>query len=256
MKITKANIGNCKSIKTLEFKPSSNHRFPDRKLSTSSNKYEKLYEALWDDTLELRKKAGVMVSILGIILPLLITLYVNNQSTLNFDSNLFTIFFGTCLLIFIQYFGLFICLYNVPKYGIDWGNIDLDDKNIRAIPHPSKQDVSINNNWIEILKEQKTKYTFCQFFAFILDFTIISTLSILALYFLIHSVAGDPFSPYVLLLMFSFAISSCVACTILLIEFIILPEKILRKFKTWIYLIIWIGLTVIFWATIFHNAFI
>ena len=130
MKITKANIGNCKSIKTLEFKPSSNHRFPDRKLSPSSNKYEKLYEALWDDTLELRKKAGVMVSILGIILPLLITLYVNNQSTLNFDSNLFTIFFGTCLLIFIQYFGLFICLYNVPKYGIDWGNIDLDDLKI------------------------------------------------------------------------------------------------------------------------------
>ena len=135
MKITKANIGNCKSIKTLEFKPSSNHRFPDRKLSTSPNKYEKLYEALWDDTLELRKKAGIMVSILGIILPLLTTLYVNNQGVLNIDPNLFTIFFGTYLLIFVQYFGLFICLYNLPKYGIDWGKINLDDKNIRY-PHP------------------------------------------------------------------------------------------------------------------------
>ena len=155
MKITKVNIGNCKSIKTLEFKPSSNHRFPDIKLSTSPNKYEKLYEALWDDTLELRKKAGIMVSILGIILPLLTTLYVNNQGVLNIDPNLFTIFFGTYLLIFVQYFGLFICLYNLPKYGIDWGKINLDDKNIRCPPHTSGQDISINNNWIEFLKEQK-----------------------------------------------------------------------------------------------------
>lgn len=84
---------------------SSNRRFSDRKLPSLNqpNRYEKLYEALWDDTLELRKKASVMVSILGIILPLLITLYVNNQSVLNFDSNLFTIFFGTYLLIFVQY---------------------------------------------------------------------------------------------------------------------------------------------------------
>lgn len=80
-------------------------RFSNRKLPSdkSPSIYEKLYEALWGDTLELRKKSSVMVGILGIILPLLITVYLNNKEVLNFDSDLFTIFFGTYLLVFVQY---------------------------------------------------------------------------------------------------------------------------------------------------------
>ena len=209
-------------------------RFSNRKLPSdkSPSIYEKLYEALWGDTLELRKKSSVMVGILGIILPLLITVYLNNKEVLNFDSDLFTIFFGTYLLVFVQYFGLFIFLYNVPKYGIDWGNMNLDDKNIRPLPHTSRQSVSININWIEFLKEQKTTYTFCQFFSFILDITIISTVTILALYFRTYVIAGNPFSLCALLLAFSLAISSCIVGAILLIGYLISHDKFMGKFNT------------------------
>ena len=70
-----------------------------------------------------------MIGILGIILPLLVTVYASNSEGL--DSGLFTIFFGTLLMVFLEYFGLYICLYLTPKYGLSWNLKELDEKKLR-----------------------------------------------------------------------------------------------------------------------------
>ena len=233
-------------------------RFSDRKLPSqnSQNHSEKLYEALWEDILELRKKAGIMVSLLGIILPLLITVYLDHKETLGLNSDLFTIFFGTYLLVFIQYFGLFLCLYTVPKHGIRWNKIDLNANPISNPVASSKQQISNDNSWLKLLMEQKSTYGFYRYFTFTLDSVIISTVSILALYFLTDIIVGDIFPTAILLLVFSFALVTCIVCTIFLMGFVVIPGKVLRKLKTCVYLILALSMAIILWLWLFLGYFI
>lgn len=233
-------------------------RFSDRKLPSqnSQNHSEKLYEALWEDILELRKKAGIMVSFLGIILPLLITVYLDHKETLGLNSDLFTIFFGTYLLVFIQYFGSFLCLYTVPKHGIRWNKIDLSANPISNPVASSKQQISKDKSWLKLLVEQKSTYGFYRYFTFTLDIVIISTVSILALYFLTDIIAGDIFPTAILLLVFSLALVTCIVCTIFLMGFVVVPGKVLRKLKTCVYLILALSMAIILWLILFLRYFI
>ena len=233
-------------------------RFSDRKLPSqnSQNHHEKLYGALWEDILELRKKAGIMVSFLGIILPLLITVYLDHKDTLGLNSDLFTIFFGTYLLVFIQYFGSFLCLYTVPKHGIRWNKIDLNANPISNPVASSKQQISNDNSWLKLLMEQKSTYGFYRYFTFTLDIVIISTVSILALHFLTDIIVGDIFPTAILLLVFSFALVTCIVCTIFLMGFVVIPGKVLRKLKTCVYLILALSMAIILWLILFLRYFI
>ena len=233
-------------------------RFSDRKLPSqnSQNHSEKLYEVLWADILELRKKAGIMVSFLGIILPLLITVYLDHKETLGLNSDLFTIFFGTYLLVFIQYFGSFLCLYTVPKHGIRWNKIDLNANPISNPVASSKQQISNDNSWLKLLMEQKSTYRFYRYFTFTLDIVIMSTVSILALYFLTDIIVGDIFPTAILLLVFSFALVTCIVCTIFLMGFVVIPGKVLRKLKTCVYLILALSMAIILWLWLFLGYFI
>ena len=237
---------------------SPNRRFSDRKLPSqnSQNHSEKLYEVLWADILELRKKAGIMVSFLGIILPLLITVYLDHKETLGLNSDLFTIFFGTYLLVFIQYFGSFLCLYTVPKHGIRWNKIDLNANPISNPVASSKQQISNDNSWLKLLMEQKSTYRFYRYFTFTLDIVIISTVSILALHFLTDIIVGDIFPTAILLLVFSFALVTCIVCTIFLMGFVVIPGKVLRKLKTCVYLILALSMAIILWLILFLRYFI
>lgn len=237
---------------------SPNRRFSDRKLPSqnSQNHSEKLYGALWEDILELRKKAGIMVSFLGIILPLLITVYLDHKDTLGLNSDLFTIFFGTYLLVFIQYFGSFLCLYTVPKHGIRWNKIDLNANPISNPVASSKQQISKDKSWLKLLVEQKSTYGFYRYFTFTLDIVIMSTVSILALYFLTDIIVGDFFPTAILLLVFSLAFVACIVCTLFLLGFIAISGNILRRFKTIHYLILGLVLVIFLWLWLFLGYFI
>ena len=237
---------------------SLNGRVSNRNLPShsSSNHHDKLYEVLWADILELRKKTGIVVSLLGILLPLLMTVYLNQKEALDLNPDLFTIFFGTYLLVFIQYFGSFICLYTVPKSGINWDKIDLNTNSISFPVSSSKQQISKDKSWLKLLMEQKSTYGFYRYFTFTLDIVILSTVSILALYFLIHIIAGEAFSMGVLLFVFSLAFVACIVCTLFLLGFIVIPCDILRKVKTGYYLILGLVLVILLWLWLFLGYFI
>ena len=197
-----------------------------------------------------------MVSFLGIILPLLITVYLDHKEALGLNSDLFTIFFGTYLIVFIQYFGSFLCLYTVPKHGIRWNKIDLSANPISNPVASSKQQISKDKSWLKLLVEQKSTYGFYRYFTFTLDIVIMSTVSILALYFLTDIIVGDIFPTAILLLVFSFALVTCIVCTIFLMGFVVIPGKVLRKLKTCVYLILALSMAIILWLWLFLGYFI
>ena len=95
------------------------------------------------------------MSILGIILPLLVTVYASNSEGL--DPGLFTIFFGTLLMVFLEYFGVYICLYLIPKYGISWNIKELDEKKLRIFSEEGSEE-DREESWDYLLVEQGATY--------------------------------------------------------------------------------------------------
>ena len=99
-----------------------------------------------------------MIGILGIILPLLVTVYASDTDKLILDPSLFTIFFGTLLMVFLEYFGLYICLYLTPKYGLSWNIKELDEEKRRIFSEEQNAEVR-EEIWDKLLVEHGARYT-------------------------------------------------------------------------------------------------
>ena len=149
------------------------------------------------------------MSILGIILPLLVTVYASNSEGL--DPGLFTIFFGTLLMVFLEYFGLYICLYLTPKYGLSWNLKELDEKKLRIFSEEGSEE-DREEIWDNLLVEQGAKYTLYFSLSAVLDVILFLTIGVLAV-FLLELIAPitSGMSLVTVMLVFSFAFSACVA---------------------------------------------
>ena len=234
-------------------------RYSDRKHCRQHSRSisERLYEVLWDNTLELRKKAGIMIGILGIILPLLVTVYASNSEGL--DSGLFTIFFGTLLMVFLEYFGLYICLYLTPKYGLSWNLKELDEKKLRIFSEEVSEE-DREEIWDNLLVEQGAKYTLYFSLSAVLDVILFLTIGVLAV-FLLELIAPitSGMSLVTVMLVFSFAFSACVAeaviCAVGYIFSSVSPKRA-SKINIGIYLIFSVLLTAGVWVWWFWDKFI
>ncbi|MBE6506696.1 MAG: hypothetical protein E7Z72_02050 [Methanocorpusculum parvum] len=236
--------------------PSRRHSGRKCRKHTPHSISERLYEALWDNTLELRKKAGIMIGILGIILPLLVTVYASNSEGL--DSGLFTIFFGTLLMVFLEYFGLYICLYLTPKYGLSWNLKELDEKKLRIFSEEGSEE-DREEIWDNLLVEQGAKYTLYFSLSAVLDVILFLTIGVLAV-FLLELIAPitSGMSLVTVMLVFSFAFSACVAeaviCAVGYIFSSVYP-KMASRFNNIIYLLATAALSMVFWGMWFWNMF-
>lgn len=191
--------------------PSRRHSGRKCRKHTPHSISERLYEALWDNTLELRKKAGIMIGILGIILPLLVTVYASDTDKLILDPSLFTIFFGTLLMVFLEYFGLYICLYLTPKYGLSWNIKELDEEKRRIFSEEQNAEVR-EEIWDKLLVEHGAKYTLYSSLSSILDVILFLTIGVLAVFILeLITPVTSGMSLVTVMLVFSFAFSACVA---------------------------------------------
>ena len=237
--------------------PSRRHSGRKCRKHTPHSISERLYEALWDNTLELRKKAGIMIGILGIILPLLVTVYASNSEGL--DSGLFTIFFGTLLMVFLEYFGLYICLYLTPKYGLSWNLKELDEKKLRIFSEEVSEE-DREEIWDNLLVEQGAKYTLYFSLSAVLDVILFLTIGVLAV-FLLELIAPitSGMSLVTVMLVFSFAFSACVAeaviCAVGYIFSSVSPKRA-SKINIGIYLIFSVLLTAGVWVWWFWDKFI
>ena len=237
--------------------PSRRHSGRKCRKHTPHSISERLYEALWDNTLELRKKAGIMIGILGIILPLLVTVYASNSEGL--DSGLFTIFFGTLLMVFLEYFGLYICLYLTPKYGLSWNIKELDEKKLRIFSEEGSEE-DREEIWDNLLVEQGAKYTLYFSLSAVLDVILFLTIGVLAV-FLLELIAPitSGMSLVTVMLVFSFAFSACVAeaviCAVGYIFSSVSPKRA-SKINIGIYLIFSVLLTAGVWVWWFWDKFI
>lgn len=237
--------------------PSRRHSGRKCRKHTPHSISERLYEALWDNTLELRKKAGIMIGILGIILPLLVTVYASNSEGL--DPSLFTIFFGTLLMVFLEYFGLYICLYLTPKYGLSWNLKELDEKKLRIFSEEVSEE-DREEIWDNLLVEQGAKYTLYFSLSAVLDVILFLTIGVLAV-FLLELIAPitSGMSLVTVMLVFSFAFSACVAeaviCAVGYIFSSVSPKRA-SKINIGIYLIFSVLLTAGVWVWWFWDKFI
>ena len=237
--------------------PSRRHSGRKCRKHTPHSISERLYEALWDNTLELRKKAGIMIGILGIILPLLVTVYASNSEDL--DSGLFTIFFGTLLMVFLEYFGLYICLYLTPKYGLSWNLKELDEKKLRIFSEEGSEE-DREESWDYLLVEQGATYTLYSSLSAVLDVILFLTIGVLAV-FLLELIAPitSGMSLVTVMLVFSFAFSACVAeaviCAVGYIFSSVSPKRA-SKINIGIYLIFSVLLTAGVWVWWFWDKFI
>lgn len=240
--------------------------FPSRRHSDrkhcrqhSRNISERLYEVLWDNTLELRKKAGIMIGILGIILPLLVTVYASDTDKLILDPSLFTIFFGTLLMVFLEYFGLYICLYLTPKYGLSWNIKELDEEKRRIFSEEQNAEVR-EEIWDKLLVEHGAKYTLYSSLSSILDVILFLTIGVLAVFILeLITPVTSGMSLVTVMLVFSFAFSACIALLGSgVLGYIVSRVSLKRasKFNIGTYLIITALLTAGVWVWWFWDKFI
>ena len=198
-----------------------------------------------------------MIGILGIILPLLVTVYASNSEGL--DSGLFTIFFGTLLMVFLEYFGLYICLYLTPKYGLSWNIKELDEKKLRIFSEEGSEE-DREEIWDNLLVEQGAKYTLYFSLSAVLDVILFLTIGVLAV-FLLELIAPitSGMSLVTVMLVFSFAFSACVAeaviCAVGYIFSSVSPKRA-SKINIGIYLIFSVLLTAGVWVWWFWDKFI
>ena len=198
-----------------------------------------------------------MIGILGIILPLLVTVYASNSEGL--DSGLFTIFFGTLLMVFLEYFGLYICLYLTPKYGLSWNLKELDEKKLRILSEEVSEE-DREEIWDNLLVEQGAKYTLYFSLSAVLDVILFLTIGVLAV-FLLELIAPitSGMSLVTVMLVFSFAFSACVAeaviCAVGYIFSSVSPKRA-SKINIGIYLIFSVLLTAGVWVWWFWDKFI
>ena len=197
------------------------------------------------------------MSILGIILPLLVTVYASNSEDL--DPGLFTIFFGTLLMVFLEYFGLYICLYLTPKYGLSWNIKELDEKKLRIFSEEGSEEVR-EEIWDNLLVEQGAKYTLYSSLSTVLDVILFLTIGVLAV-FLLELIAPitSGMSLVTVMLVFSFAFSACVALLGSgMLGYIVsrVSPKCASKMNIETYLIITVLLTAGVWWWWFWDKFI
>lgn len=239
--------------------PSRRHSGRKCRKHTPHSISERLYEVLWDNTLELRKKAGIMIGILGIILPLLVTVYASDTDKLILDPSLFTIFFGTLLMVFLEYFGLYICLYLTPKYGLSWNIKELDEEKRRIFSEEQNAEVR-EEIWDKLLVEHGAKYTLYSSLSSILDVILFLTIGVLAVFILeLITPVTSGMSLVTVMLVFSFALSACIALLGSGVLGYIVSRVSLKwasKMNIGTYLIITVLLTVGVWVWWFWDKFI
>ena len=152
-----------------------------------------------------------MIGILGIIMPLLVTVYASDTDKLILDPSLFTIFFGTLLMVFLEYFGLYICLYLTPKYGLSWNIKELDEEKRRIFSEEQNAEVR-EEIWDKLLVEHGAKYTLYSSLSSILDVILFLTIGVLAIFILeLITPVTSGMSLVTVMLVFSFAFSACIA---------------------------------------------
>lgn len=201
----------------------------------------------------------MMMSILGIILPLLVTVYASNSEELNLEPGLFTIFFGTLLLVFLEYFGLYICLYLVPKYGLSWNIKELDEDKRRIFSLEGDTEYR-EETWKNLLLKQRTKYTLHFSISVILDMILFITIGVIAVFLLeLLTPIAPGMSLWMVMLVCSVALSACIS----LLGIWILSENLsrislkwARKANTSMYLILTAILTAGIWVLWFGGMFI
>lgn len=198
-----------------------------------------------------------MMSILGIILPLLVTVYASNSEGL--DPGLFTIFFGTLLMVFLEYFGVYICLYLIPKYGISWNIKELDEKKLRIFSEEGSEE-DREESWDYLLVEQGATYTLYSSLSAVLDVILFLTIGVLAV-FLLELIAPitSGMSLVTVMLVFSFAFSACIAEAVIWVVGYILSSvapKMASRVNIGIYLILSVLLSVGVWFWWFGSMFV
>lgn len=200
-----------------------------------------------------------MIGILGIIMPLLVTVYASDTDKLILDPSLFTIFFGTLLMVFLEYFGLYICLYLTPKYGLSWNIKELDEEKRRIFSEEQNAEVR-EEIWDKLLVEHGAKYTLYSSLSSILDVILFLTIGVLAVFILeLITPVTSGMSLVTVMLVFSFAFSACIALLGSgVLGYIVsrVSLKCASKMNIGTYLIITVLLTVGVWVWWFWDKFI
>ena len=200
-----------------------------------------------------------MIGILGIIMPLLVTVYASDTDKLILDPSLFTIFFGTLLMVFLEYFGLYICLYLTPKYGLSWNIKELDEEKRRIFSE--EQNVEVREEiWDKLLVEHGAKYTLYSSLSSILDVILFLTIGVLAVFILeLITPVTSGMSLVTVMLVFSFAFSACIALLGSGVLGYIVSHVSLKwasKMNIGTYLIITVLLTIGIWVLWFWDMFV
>ena len=200
-----------------------------------------------------------MIGILGIIMPLLVTVYASDTDKLILDPSLFTIFFGTLLMVFLEYFGLYICLYLTPKYGLSWNLKELDEKKLRIFSEEVSEE-DREEIWDNLLVEQGAKYTLYFSLSAVLDVILFLTIGVLAVFLLeLITPVTSGMSLVTVMLVFSFAFSACIALLGSGVLGYIVSRVSLKwasKMNIGIYLIFSVLLTAGVWVWWFWDKFI
>ena len=200
-----------------------------------------------------------MIGILGIILPLLVTVYASDTDKLNLDPSLFTIFFGTLLMVFLEYFGLYICLYLIPKYGLSWSFKELDVVKRRIFSEEGTEEYC-EEIWDKLLVEHGARYTLYSSLSSILDVILFLTIGVLAVFILeLITPVTSGMSLVTVMLVFSFALSACIALLGSGVLGYIVSHVSLKwasKMNIGTYLIITVLLTIGIWVLWFWDMFV